>query len=67
MGKLLFTRKTILYLLLFQGYLSNLEAVRLKEQKQTKHLETELHRAHLQVQYSSAVTSKPPGDWDRNP
>ena len=58
-GKASSARQTISYLLSFQGCLSILEAVRLLHRfhrnrwdpKQTRHLETELHQAHRQVQY----------------
>ena len=74
-GRASSVRQTLSCLLSFQGYLSILEAVRLLhryhrnrwEQRQTKPLESELLRAHLQVQYLSEVTNKPPGDWSRKP
>ena len=37
------------------------------EEKQNKPLRTELLRIHLQVQYLSEVTNKPPEDWAWNP
>ena len=69
MGRVLVARQTISYLMSFQGYAPMLKAFRPLyryhrnrwEKKQTKPLETELVRAHLQVQYLSEMTNKPPG------
>ena len=62
MGRLLFARQTISYLLSFQGYHRIC-----REEKQNKLLETELLRVHLQVLRLSEVKNKPPREWSWNP